>query len=371
MDREFILRKLSDLMRWDEARDDREFPWLRLMSRLKYDGYKDFLAGARFVEGLVDWLQQFEHDDREAAYDLVRKRLVYVGPAEMEHLVELFYPEVVQPRLVSAVAAQLSEPRYLVWASQSARQAYDRLLRKALFIELSDGARIDVFRRANAGVVSNEQIVNATRISKEKWDEMLGDLREALGDPQALFSAVYLVDDFTASGTSLIRYDAKKQKWKGKLPRFWDEEMRTYASTHFEERWQVVVHHFLATTQARDEITRREHQLRSERQGDWFPALEFTFGAVLPAKLPVNPDNPHDFLRLVERYYDPAVEAKKHNEAAGGGSDVRHGYGRCALPLVLDHNTPNNSLALLWAESPSPEGPHEMRPLFRRRQRHT
>ena len=370
MDREFILRKLSGLMGWDEARDDLEFPWLRLMSRLKYDGYQDFPPGARFIESLVDWLQQFKGEDRDTAYDFMRKRLVYIGPAEMQHLVELFYPEEVQPRLVTAVASELSIPPYRLWVEPEAKMAYFRLLRKTLFIELSDGARIDIFRRANAGIINHEQIVTAPRINQEKWDDLLKDLREASGNPDAKFSTVYLVDDFTASGTNLIRFDEDKKKWKGKLPRFW-EEMRGYAKSHFQETWRVYVHHFVGTAHAREEIRMREHTLRGERKPDeWFPSLEFTFGTVLPNTLPVNEQNPHGFLRLVESCYDPAVEAVKHN-LVGGSKDIRHGYSQCALPVILDHNTPNNSLALLWAESPSQDGPHEMRPLFRRRQRHT
>lgn len=35
----------------------------------------------------------------------------------------------------------------------------------------------------------------------------------------------------------------------------------------------------------------------------------------------------------------------------GGVEHLGLGYGGCALPLVLDHNTPNNSVALLWAET--------------------
>src|SRR4051812_18187476 len=107
-------------MGWDEPRDDREFPWIRLMSRLKYDGYQDFLAGARFAESLMDWLQQFKAADREVAYDFLKRRLVYVGPAETQHLIELLYPEEVQPRLVSIAAQAASVPRYLVWANDQA-----------------------------------------------------------------------------------------------------------------------------------------------------------------------------------------------------------------------------------------------------------
>jgi len=74
-----------------------------------------------------------------------------------------------------------------------------------------------------------------------------------------------------------------------------------------------------------------------------------------------------DFARLVEVYYDKAVESR-HTQVGGDG--VRWGFGDCALPLVLEHNTPNNTIALLWAETSGGAGLHAMRPLFRRRQRH-
>jgi hypothetical protein len=72
-------------------------------------------------------------------------------------------------------------------------------------------------------------------------------------------------------------------------------------------------------------------------------------------------------MQLVDRYYDPAVETKSIRV---GGTDARLGFGQGALPLILEHNTPNNSVALLWAETDGGNGHHAMRPLFRRRQRH-
>jgi hypothetical protein len=357
---------LSDLLHWDEARDGTEFPWLRLMSRLKFDGYQDYLAGARFLESLVDWLQQFDPKDRPVAYDFVRNRLVYVGPAEMQHLVEAFYPEHVRPCLVRAVAATRTIPSYRVWAEPGAAEDYRRLLRKTLFIELSDGARIDIFRRANAGIVSNEQIYTAPRINPEKWEDMRKELRAApLQDPSARFAIVYLVDDFTGSGTSLIR--RVDGQWKGKLVRFW-EDVSPHIADYFEDGWEVCVHHYMATQQAVNAVAEREAEIRKVRdQADWFPSVHFSYGMVLPADFPVPDTDP--FLGLVRKYYDPDVEAKRHNREAGS-EDISLGYGNCRLPLVLDHNTPNNSFALLWAESTSGEG-HQMRPLFRRRQRHT
>ena len=81
-----------------------------------------------------------------------------------------------------------------------------------------------------------------------------------------------------------------------------------------------------------------------------------------------NTDRP--MLDLCEKYYDHDlyIRLKKHCDEAGQ-SDMKRGYAKCALPLVLEHNTPNNSIPLLWAESQGKLG-HPMRPLFRRRDRH-
>jgi hypothetical protein len=73
------------------------------------------------------------------------------------------------------------------------------------------------------------------------------------------------------------------------------------------------------------------------------------------------------FFALTEKYYDGIIETESTRK---GGQTVKRGFGDCALPLILEHNTPNNSLALLWAETDGKDGAHQMRPLFRRKQRH-
>src|SRR5260221_13151706 len=106
--------------------------------------------------------------------------LVYFSPAEIQHLVELVYHDCVRTRLLREVAAVLKKPAYLVWSDPSAPELYRKLLRKSLFFGLSDGARIDLFRRASAGIISNEQILLATEIAPGKWNQVLDDLRSAL-----------------------------------------------------------------------------------------------------------------------------------------------------------------------------------------------
>ena len=58
MNQDLGLKILSEIMAWNDDRAREEFRWLRLMARLKYDGYRDFQAGMRFIESLATWLQR-------------------------------------------------------------------------------------------------------------------------------------------------------------------------------------------------------------------------------------------------------------------------------------------------------------------------
>jgi hypothetical protein len=366
VNQELALKVLSQIMNWDIDRARSEDSWLRLMSRTKYDGYQDYLAGARFVESLANWLQQFDHDERETAYQFIRNHLVYIGPAEIQHLVDLVFPETIQPKIVTAVAQLLGIPEYMIWSHSEATKVYRLLLRKTLFLALSDGARIDAFRRANVGTISNEQIVLSTQIDDEKWEDLLKNLQKDLKDPAAKFCSVYLLDDFIASGKTLIRED--DGIWNGKLFRSWTSTQK-HIDTHFEENYIVHVHYYIASHDAKVEVPKRyEAALRRVGTENLFPRVKFSFGTVLPEDLPIDATRFPEFIKLTGKYYDPVIETKSIRV---GRTDARLGFGKCALPLIIEHNTPNNSIGLLWAESEGTNGHPAMRPLFRRRQRHS
>ena len=42
MNQDLGLKILGQIMSWSDDRAREEFRWLRLMARLKYDGYRDF-----------------------------------------------------------------------------------------------------------------------------------------------------------------------------------------------------------------------------------------------------------------------------------------------------------------------------------------
>lgn len=368
MNDRLALRVLADVMGWDDATAGKEYRYLAWIAAAKYDSYQDYVAGGRFLEHLVRWLQQFQLDDRVVAYGFVRSRLVFVSAPEMQRLVELFYPQVVEPMLVELVSQRCGVPRWSVFADSAARAELDRLRRKCLFMGLSEGARLDRLRRANEGRISNEQIVLQTQVDADKWEDLKAELRKDLRDSNACFEVVFLIDDFIASGTSLLRFEPEAAKWKGKLPRFASVLSRVSPGL-FGESWLLCVHHYLANAGVLDLCRTRWKSWRPNVEDSEIPeAADFTTGLELAPSVALRPDSPEDarILSLSDKYYNPRIETASMKK---GGEHARYGFAKCALPLVLEHNTPNNSIPLLWAET-ARDAHHAMRPLFYRRQRH-
>jgi hypothetical protein len=206
-----------------------------------------------------------------------------------------------------------------------------------------------------------------TQLDREKWDSLLIELRKDTKDAEARFEFAYLMDDFVGSGKTLLRKESGK--WTGKLWKFW-KHLQEVRDTHFVPELTVCVHHYVASHTASLNVAAKHGEAAEELGAKWFSknAVHFTFSTILPADLPLDEVRFPDFLKLVQKYYDTAIESR-HTEV-GETKDVRLGFGKCALPLVLEHNTPNNSIALLWADTDGDNGQHAMRPLFRRRQRH-
>ena len=377
MNQDLALKVLGQIMDWPDDRARKEFDWLKLMARLKYDGYRDFQAGMRFIESLVTWLQQFRYaQERETAYEFVRHSLVYIGPGEMQQIVEQFYPRTVHARIIRMAADQCGIQPYRVLADESAWAAANRLRRQTLFMGLSDGARMDTIRRANSDFLSNEQFAQVTQVDAEKWKDMLENLRNDLCDKEARFRLVYLIDDFTATGTSFLRLDNGTNEWKGKLIRFRDSidgANSTLPDKPLDDDWELCIHHYIASPIA-DEAIKNNINLATEKEifcEGWACGIHLSTGMLLPVELPIDKagsDRYDNFIKLTKTYYNPAIRTK-HTDI-GGVTHLGLGYGGCALPLILEHNTPNNTVALLWAETDGDHSTPPMKPLFRRRQRH-
>jgi hypothetical protein len=358
-------RLIGDLMAWDNTRATQEFQWLDLMVIYKFDHYHGYGPGHRFYLSLLRWLGQFEMAERETAYHLLRDHLIYIRQAEMHHLVGLS-GALFRRRMRQSVAVELGLPVYEVDESAAAQRRLKLLQARTLYVGVSDGARIDVFRRFNEGVINNEQVVAMAEISEGKWNSLHKKLDErlksyGLAGEAVQFEWVCLIDDFTGSAYSAIRQEPDGS-WDGKVGKF-VKEHEARASNKLINPARILVHHYIASAAARDNVVERCAEI-----GKTFPHLTFIpeFSHVLQSDIVISSARTPELAALLMQHYDKGVEDTIK------GTDLQLGFKGGGLPLVLEHNTPNNSVGLLWASSEAgkPIEGKQMSALFPRRQRH-
>ncbi|MCC6133021.1 MAG: hypothetical protein IT186_24080 [Acidobacteria bacterium] len=356
-------RLLADVMQWSPEDIARERPVLQALALYKYDEYQQFSPGMRFVESLARWLEQFaDQAERQTAYEFVRSRLVFISSAELQHLVATAYPDHIRPLLIEMAAAELNLRPWQV-GRVSSSVAFRALQRQTLFLGLSDGARTDVFRRANPEL-SNEQVLQTYDGTGDRTEDLLArlatDLRTLGLEPAVRhprFRTIVLLDDFSASGITYIRRD-ESGRIGGKLGKV--HRLLTsgdIAKLVHPDRVSIILVIYVGTEQTRSHVQR----LWAELEGENGITLKVLLLQELAGVARLDRNAGHPIESVLQRYYDAAVE---DDHTRKGGSDVQFGFGGCGLSVVLSHNTPNNTLPLLWWESA------KARALFPRVRRH-
>lgn len=135
---------LAKVMGWTPEDLARERPVLRDIATYKYDEYEQFSPGMRFIESLALWLNQFSNQERQVAYEFVKKRLIFYSAAEMAHLVAIAYPDFIRPILFKRTAQLLGIPERQI-NRITASTEFKVLQRQCLFLGLSDGSHTDIF----------------------------------------------------------------------------------------------------------------------------------------------------------------------------------------------------------------------------------
>jgi len=333
-------RLLAEVMQWAAEDVARERPVLEALADLKYNAYQQYSPGMRFVESLALWLEQFRSiDEREVAFDFVKRRLIFLGPPEMDHFAAIAYPDYIRPLLLDHAAQELGVPRFRVREILES-EAFARLEKSTLFLGLSDGARIDFFRRSNRQL-SHEQIFQSYDLPDRKLEDVKTRLLAIGGDPPC--RALVLIDDFSASGTSYFRLE--DDEYTGKVAKFlkaaaepgeWRDLVR-FPDT------KVIVVIFAGTDAAATKIRSGAESVLGDSSG----CFHVSIVQRLQPEICLRQGSGEAFGDLVEEYYDPCLEDEHTRK---GGTDLRYGFAGGGLPLVLHHNSPNNSLFLLWAE---------------------
>ena len=335
---------LATVMNWDETTVQNNVPQLQLLAAYKYDHYQRFQPGKRFIESLALWLNRIDATERPAALEFVISKLIFFSDTEFSHLVDAAYPDVIVQERLRLVAEEYGISTHHV-AKIALQQRFKELRFKSLYLGLSDGARTSELRRASAGEISNEQISHAYELGQDKVNDMIAALKSSLcsaeieaNDPH--FNLVWLLDDFSGSGHTYIRYDHKARRFKGKLKKAYDVLQKGLVNaTHCE----VFLLLYVATQQAVEHIEYWGERFTSDNGHK-----PFQLRVMCPLERELSVSDDSDITKLVtnDKYYDHKVH-DRHFEV-GGTTDARLGFAACGLPVVLAHNTPNNSLYILW-----------------------
>ncbi len=355
---------LSKVMDWSPAEFSDVGLDLQAMASYKYDEYQQFSPGMRFTESLASWLGQFAAEERCIALDFIRKKLVFISTAEMNHLVSIAYPDHIRPLLLNLAARRSGIPQSRVRKLALSRD-FEQLQRKTLFLGLSDGARTDVFRRSNH-LLSNEQVRQSHELSKERVSGLLEDLRKSAhfeSDPKTAisqtFEVVVLMDDFSGSGISYVR-EEKDGAVSGKIAKFLralGNPQDPLSGLVTVGGYEVILMLLLATEKAENHVRKGLEVLARQ--------LGITITVIVIQRLPlavcISEGQDLALDELLRKHYDDSNET---DSTRLGGTDLRYGFAGCGLPLVLSHNTPNNSIGLVWADG------SKMRALFPRVTRH-
>jgi hypothetical protein len=358
---------LAQVMSWQDYADvSATLDPLQLLAAYKYDRYQQFGPGRRFIESLALWIKQFNPQDRQSALDFVLHRLVYFSDEEMSHLVRTAYPDlIIQERLRMVAEEHDIAPHRVGEISRHPR--FTELRLKSLYLGLSDGARTNELRRTSFGDIGNEQIWQAYELGEGKAEDMISELRKSLSESELKleiehprFNLVWLLDDFSGSGNTYIRYDSEKKAFKGKIKKIYERFSK--GDLVDPQHYEVYLLLYVATRQAIDHIEYWSERFTSD---NGYKPLQ------VRVLCPIEPETSLTKTRssaidalLSHPDYTEAKAADKHF-LVGGTNDPRLGFAGCALPVVLSHNTPNNSVYMLWG----PEH-YEFSGLFPRVSRH-
>ena len=278
-------------------------------------------------------------------------------------------------------------PTYML-CNKKVQKQFEIEKRSSLVVGLSDGAHTDILRRS-AGF-SNEQVLTNYYPDGKKLKDMLDDLRKdkkLKGIENPYFRNIFLIDDFTASGKSFVRYDNEAKKFKGKLSKIIDQICAENIEPTEEElaegkKEELHLSYLLDANQPEIHIDIQfcmatEKAVRNIRNGldDFlqkrgYNKVKYHIHVVqkLDESLSKEITDDPDLMKVLEKPKYLHQNLKDDNAYKVGSVTKPYlGFDECALPVVLSHNTPNNSLPILWQDA---DNDLEFKGLFPRISRH-
>ena len=178
---------------------------------------------------------------------------------------------------------------------------FARTRRRSLFLGLSDGARIDEFRRSNRDL-SNEQVYATYEVAGPRLAEMRSQLpndqKEDPSDP-IQFELVFLLDDFAGSGKSILR--ERNGTFGGRLQRFSEllrMDAQEEASVFSGPQTEIHICLYVATQQAVDQLTQSIEDSTASAPWEHAPVVHAV--QLLDQNLRIEPSRDSRFCQLLD-----------------------------------------------------------------------
>ena len=340
---------LNKIMGWKSPADiDNEHPNLLALAAFGYDDYQQFKPGMRFIESLATWLSKFPPNKRKTAYDFIKNRVLFITRPQMEHVVSTAYQDYVIPELLNQVSEDSGISKWQIKKLLNLNE-YEILHHQTLFMGLSDGSHIDEFRRSHHSI-DHEQVSRTHEISARRAKKIKAKLEERLEQygekkPGKYFRNIFLLDDFSASGTTYIKEsEEEKHGVKGKIGMFLDsitDPKDPLSSLVDLKDLRVYVILYYATETAIENI----QSLGKVKFGE-IPFMVIPI-QIIPNSIKFDEDKEKDFAELVTNEEYGSKDIIDDHQKEGDTSKPYLGFDGGALPIIIYHNTPNNSLLIL------------------------
>lgn len=337
---------LKAVVEWDVDKFAKELQDIQVIAEYKYNDYQQYTHGMRYIESLALWLRKFSGAEKEIAYSLIKRHLIFISEEQMRQLISVSFAMCMKKYLIEQTK------QYCVSANildvNERKSIYNIMKRRSLFLGLSDGSHMDYFRRQNSHL-SNEQVFVNYDFSKERADGMKKDLQR---DLQALcqgtqyiseeseheFKTFFLIDDFSASGISYIRKE--NSEWKGKIPKFYSLLEHVGFPT---ESINIHIVLYVATEEAVEHIKKQANDYLQQHD------CKITVNAIqLVSSIKLSEEEESLLQRNYETNQAIAQSFVDSHFQKGRTNKPYLGFNECSLPLVIYHNTPNNSYPIIW-----------------------
>lgn len=299
----------------------------------RFDLYRGYKNNRGFLFHKLKWLSQFTQDDSHVMETFIRKNLIYLSETDIEKTIESFQTFLEQ-KLYPAITD-----------TQKTKFTVKEMIKRVTIWGLSDGARLDLVRYNN-NVLKNHQFILETEISKARCNRIIKKIRKDTQEENPSVIPI-LVDDFSGSGLSYLRYE--NRQWKGKLIRFYQDSFQNF---YFgENRKILIISPYYATEQAVNYLRKSIPLAIPDETIDWY---------IYPIHHIRKVDVSTAELNIMKKHYilNPIND---QNYDIGSHKFPYLGFDECSLCVVFQHNTPNNSFPILW---------HGENAIFPRRPRH-